>query len=204
MFQTDRDGDWEIYRVDFDVGNQVRLTSDPGTDAQPSASCRERVVFQSNRDGNWEIYSVNRDGTDLLRLTNTDRDEVGPTWSPDGTRIIFRVPDTAAGSDLWIMDANGQNAHVVTDHPGDEDSPAWWPSCEWVYFQTKRDGNWEIYRVRIPDYGMQQVTNHDAVDLIDRHQFPPDPGPPMTAQRPGWAVVAPAYESTVLLPVFLV
>ena len=202
-FQGDRDGNWEIYRMDFDGSNQTRLTIDPGTDAQPSASCLERVVFQSNRDGNWEIYSMAWDGTDLRRPTYTDRDEISPTWSPDGTKIIFQVPGAAGASDLWIMDANGQNAHVVTDHPGDEDSPVWWPSCEWVYFQTKRDGDWEIYRVPVPNPGMQRVTDNDAMDLIDRLQFPPGPGPPMTAQRRSLAVAASAYEFTVLLPVFL-
>lgn len=58
-FESERDGNWEIYVMDEDGGNQTRLTNNGGSDAWPRWNDDgSRIAFQSNRDGNWEIYVV--------------------------------------------------------------------------------------------------------------------------------------------------
>ncbi len=71
VFQSYRDGNWEIYRADGDGSDVKRLTSNPASDVRPKLSFNgQKIVFASNRDGNYEIYSMNWDGTGLTRLTN--------------------------------------------------------------------------------------------------------------------------------------
>jgi Tol biopolymer transport system component len=46
-------------------------------------------------------------------------------WSPDSTRIVYaRLGMTAAGDAIWIMDADGRNAHRIMNGASD---PAWRP-----------------------------------------------------------------------------
>ena len=46
-------------------------------------------------------------------------------WSPDGSHIVYaRLGQTAAGDAIWIMDADGRNAHRIMNGASD---PAWRP-----------------------------------------------------------------------------
>ncbi len=83
-----------------------------------------QLAFASTRDNetpsnqNFEIYKVNRDGSNPTRLTanasgdtpglSVDYDSV-PTWSPDGTRILFHSGRTSTASEdefvAYTMDA---------------------------------------------------------------------------------------------------
>jgi len=38
---------------------------------------------------NYEIYVMNADGSNQLRLTDHPGDDMYPSWSPDGTRIVY-------------------------------------------------------------------------------------------------------------------
>lgn len=50
----------------------------------------KRVAFTSWRDGNGDVYVVDQDGKNLRQLTHAPSGEQEPSWSPDGSRIVFR------------------------------------------------------------------------------------------------------------------
>src|SRR5918996_557241 len=88
-FTSERDGNPEIYVAAAD-GSLVRLTDNPGVDAQASCSADgTRIAFSSERDGNPEIYVMNTDGSEVTRLTEDPSIDGFPAWSPDGSRIAF-------------------------------------------------------------------------------------------------------------------
>lgn len=75
------DGNYEIFIVNLDGGNERRLTHHPAQEANPSFSPDgTTIAFSSYRDGNWEIYTVGVDGTDLKRITNDPATDFQPTW----------------------------------------------------------------------------------------------------------------------------
>jgi dipeptidyl aminopeptidase/acylaminoacyl peptidase len=79
-----------------------------------------------------KLFLVRPDGSDLRRI---DIDTGGkwyyakePTWSPDGTRILFVMyTDSNVGTaDLYTMDPDGSHVTHVIGEPGIiEDSPSW-------------------------------------------------------------------------------
>jgi len=83
-FQSNRDGNYEIYVMDADGSNQTNLTNNPADDMFPVWSPDgTKIAFMSNRDGNWEIYVMNADGSNQTNLTNNIGDDMYPMWSPD-------------------------------------------------------------------------------------------------------------------------
>src|SRR2546422_11296146 len=82
-FQTNRDGNFEIYAMNADGTGLVNLTNDPAADEEPAWSPdRSEIAFDNNRDGNYELYVMNADGSGVTRLTNNPAFDGFPAWSP--------------------------------------------------------------------------------------------------------------------------
>lgn len=79
VFQSDRDGNNEIYVMDADGKNQRRLTNSGASDEQPTWSpSGQKIAFVSKRDGNKEIYVTDADGNNPRRLTNNEASDASP------------------------------------------------------------------------------------------------------------------------------
>jgi dipeptidyl aminopeptidase/acylaminoacyl peptidase len=123
-FTSTRDGNREIYVMDADGGNPLRLTTDlvviqpetNGIDQNPAWSPDgTRIYFDSNRTGDFEIYSMRADGSDVRRLTDHPALDAIPVPSPDGRQILFTSDRTgAADRRLYIMNVDGTGVRAIT------------------------------------------------------------------------------------------
>ena len=87
---------------------------------------------------------INPDGTGLTQLTFNDREERGPAWSPDGTRIAFigRVGKRGGNTfELCVMNADGSNQVQLTDNALFEGTMTWTPDGQKIIFQTPGGAN---------------------------------------------------------------
>lgn len=138
----------------------VQPSSDAAFSRRPTTD-RSQIVFGRNGD----IYVMNADGSKLRKFTsgarNYDRD---PTWSPDGSKVLFvrAASGVASGGDIYVADADGSSRFSALTKGGHDSSPAWSP-----------DGS-KIAFVRLPGGGMGSslwTMNADgtaATSLIDQ------------------------------------
>ena len=115
---SQRDGNPEIYVMNADGSNQLRLTFNTAFDGDPAFSRGgEKIAFMSFRDGNAEIYVMNVDGSSQTRLTNSAGADIQPTFSPDGSKIAF-VSERTGHLAIWVMNADGSNPVELFDGIG--------------------------------------------------------------------------------------
>ena len=87
-----------------------------------------------------DIYLARADGTDVRQLTSGRGLETTPTWSPDGTRIAYRVWEGGTDS-IVVMDAGGGNSTTLAATPASASYCArgdltWSPNGMGLIFQT--------------------------------------------------------------------
>ncbi|MEK6588904.1 MAG: protein kinase [Chloroflexota bacterium] len=104
-----------------------------------------KIAFVSDRAENLlQVWTINPDGGDPRQLTFDPGDKIYPTWSPNGSRLLYVAPggiDQAGndlGLDIWIINADGTGIEKVITGPGDDTEPAWSPDGSWIAFSSTR------------------------------------------------------------------
>jgi Tol biopolymer transport system component/DNA-binding winged helix-turn-helix (wHTH) protein len=156
------DGHSEIFTIDANGGTPRRLTFDRDFDGDPSWSPDgAALAFTSSKGDRLQIDVMRLDGGGRTALTNAGNNSL-PSWSPDN-RILFTSDREGMGA-LYVMEADGALQHRVEE--GQSAEGGWWPGGHAVVFQSERDGNSEIYRLRLthePD-GAVRLTRHVGDD----------------------------------------
>jgi len=94
-FDSNLEGNQDVYVMPVNGGEPRRVTSDPGDDLSPDFSPDgSEIVFYSTRHGNRDVFLISADGTDEARLTDSPDQDFHPTFSPDGLRIAFSRDDS--------------------------------------------------------------------------------------------------------------
>ena len=162
IFESSRDGNYEIYLINADGTGVKNLTSNSFHDKNPSWSPDgNHIVFDSNRDGDFQIYVMNSDGSELTRLTSSGVNTT-PSWSPDGSRIAFASYRDGGYMSLYVMNADGTNQRKLTDNLSDHWQPAWSPDSQYIAFSSNSpspgDNPYSIYIIHVDGSDITQVT----------------------------------------------
>jgi TolB protein len=115
------DGHWEWVSWSPD-GQQLLLSGFPDAGAEAAR---------------FDLYTVRRDGSDLVQLTDDETGEHSPSWSPDGSRILFSDGGDN-DQDVYVMDADGSGVRRLTDWHGFDLLPVWSPDGGWIAFASDR------------------------------------------------------------------
>ncbi len=168
-FASNRDGNYEIYKMDTSGNSLVRLTSNNTIDSQPSWSFdNSQIIFVSDRDGNAEIYKMSADGLNQVRLTTDPATDISPTWSPDGTQIGF-LKVSGYSASVWIMNSDGSNPHAISSYYPYAGHLRWSPDGNWLAFDGDITGDdWNENIIVRPDGTNIQQFFLSSTYLFDR------------------------------------
>jgi dipeptidyl aminopeptidase/acylaminoacyl peptidase len=174
VFETNRDGNEEIYTMNADGTNRVDLTRNPADDTDPRwSSDGGRIVFASNRSGNYQIYTMNADGSAVTRVTHDGNDDRRPTWTADG-HILFQngsFPNRA----IFRIGADGNGLQQLTPVSSDNATVAAAPRGGRIAFSSTRgDGTQRLYTAN---------ADGSAAQLV----LPSPPGPETADVEADWS-----------------
>ncbi|MBD3306957.1 hypothetical protein GF339_11075, partial [candidate division KSB3 bacterium] len=161
VFQSDRDGDWEIFAMNADQTNLVQLTHNRLADEYPVWSPDgTQIAFKSARDGNYELYVMQADGTAQRQVTNHPAQDEDPAWSPDGRTLLFHS-DRSGTQQLYTINLDGSRLQQLTETAGRNALAVWNPQEERIAFTGKRAHlGWGIYVMQVDGTEMHRLTGN--------------------------------------------
>ena len=172
VFNSLRDGNAEIYMMDTDGKEQVRLTQHPDADFQPVWSpTGEQILFVSNRDGVYDLYLMDANGENVKRVFKKIASREQPAWSPDGKQITY-LGNKGDDWAIYITTLDGKEERLATCGRSGG-FPAWSPDGTEIVF---------------PKAGLVQRPNPLVlINLHTRRQEILQPEPQLHMFRPAWS-----------------
>lgn len=148
VFVGQRNGNYDIYKISSNGGEEIRLTEAPGLDDGCEYSPDGRYIyFNSVRSGSMQIWRMKPDGTSQEQLTNDGLNNWFPHISPDGKWIVFISfnKDVAPGDHpfykhvyLRLMPVGGGGPVKVIAYlyggQGTINTPSWSPDSRRIAF----------------------------------------------------------------------
>jgi Tol biopolymer transport system component/DNA-binding winged helix-turn-helix (wHTH) protein len=131
-----------------------------------------RIAFTSGRNGSFGIWTSDNDGANPRLLFDGGAYVTGsPRWSPDGRRIVFdtraRNPAQVGNPSIWIVDADGGEAHRLSEAGASDVAPSWSRDGVWIYFASTRSGSLQIWKMPAAGGRATQITRKGGFEAFE-------------------------------------
>jgi TolB protein len=108
---------------------------------------------------------LNQDGTGQTNITNNAATESGPSWAPDGAKMVFAT-NRDGNFEIYRMNSEGdQNPTRITNNSASDSQPSYSPDGTSIVFVSTRDGNNEMYKMNADGTNQVRLTNSTTGDV---------------------------------------
>ncbi len=141
----------DIYAIDPDGKNEVRLTVNPGPNGVYADNAAPRynkdrtmLAFVSTKNNERKllnIYFMDLATRKTAQITSGNLDIASVDWAPDDSRLVFSGRDDKGLQQIHIVNIDGSGLTQLTEGPVENTNPLWSPRGDLIVFtQFMRSG----------------------------------------------------------------
>ena len=104
---------------------------------------------------------MNRSGKTIRRITNVLNIDLSPSWSPDGSRLVF-ASERAGNLHLFVTGANGGGNARLTYTGYQNDQPDWSPDGSKIVFTARDRGAFDVFMMNSDGSLIQRLTRDEG------------------------------------------
>jgi Tol biopolymer transport system component len=161
LLTSNREGDSEIYRVNADGRDALKLTHNVGFDGFATWSPDRRKILyvsQNRSTGTKGAFLINPDGSGRRAMW------ANGSWSPDRRMIAYSEGQDGYG-EIYVVNVDESKARNLSQSPSSHEfSPAWSPDGRTIAFVSDGDGNEEIYAMDADGDNQRNLMTHPLSD----------------------------------------
>ena len=147
VFETNRDGRWQIYTMDINGGHQKPVFRSSSNDRRPTwHPYKNMVLFESDRSGVSELYSYSFETNSISKLPiNLDGEKTYARYAPNGVELVFSYKVKTGIYDIYRCSVKGKRLKKVVSNKHMNIYPHFTPRGDnIIYFSdrnTQSDGH---------------------------------------------------------------
>lgn len=182
VFQSDRDGNMEIYTLALETNYETRLTDNPARDELPNYSPNGKIVaFNSTRNDSSsqakaekkrDIYVYHIENKAVARFTDNDEDDWYPSFNSKGDKLLFvstrgdirDIEFSKRWSDIYLADIKKKTITRVTENKYQIGCPCFSDDGKALIFNSNSDEKYHLFRMTLKNKQVEQLTSHDGND----------------------------------------
>ncbi len=124
---------------------------------QPAFSPDGRAVaFRAFSEGKCDIFQVDLVSEEISNLTNDDAYDAAPTYTPDGSNLVYTTKTGGWGKLVQISLADPSQRQQLTFGPGDDEGAAFSSDGKRLYFASDREK--EVFDIYAMDLETRRLT----------------------------------------------
>ena len=140
-----KDNSSEIYTINFDGSNPVRITTCNSLTLLPHWSPDgSKISFTSYKDGNPDCYIINPASGKTKKISSFKGLNLPASWSSDGKKILL-VLSRDGNEDIYIKHLDSGKFQRLTRARAIDVSPAWSPDGRKIAFVSNRSASPQIF-----------------------------------------------------------
>ena len=164
-FISNRNGNDELFMMDYDGQNQTRLTFNKRTDYMPAWSADgNKIAFTSYQITDAVLYLLDLYQQKITAISSKGTN-FSPSFSPNGRRIAF-CSTMDGDAEIYVANSNGKRIKRLTFNNAIDTAPTWSPTSREIAFTSNRGGTPQIYIMDAEGSNLRRVSfggsYHDA------------------------------------------
>ena len=165
VFESIRDGDWQVYLMDKKGNNVERLTNNDRINRRPTWHPKgKKILYESIKNGITELRTIrikSRKETAIKSMLESG-EFIFAVYSPDGNKIAVSLRKSENTSNIIVLNKRGKLIQEITNNDYRNYYPKWSKDGkELIYFSRKETANMddEIYRINLETSEELRLTN---------------------------------------------
>ncbi|MCV0352327.1 MAG: Tol-Pal system beta propeller repeat protein TolB [Nitratireductor sp.] len=147
-------GQPQVYLLQLETGQRELVGNFPGMTFAPRFSPNGQQIVMSllRDDGNSNIFAMDLRSRNTTRLTTANAIDTSPSYSPDGSQIVF-TSDRGGRAQIYVMSASGGDPKRISFGDGSYSTPVWSPRGDLIAFTKQTRGEFQIGVMRTDGSG---------------------------------------------------
>ena len=155
---SNRDGNKEIYIMDYDGGRQKRITFNDYIDLMPSWSKDgENLMFTTYKSGFPDLVKFNlySGRTDIISSGGVN---YRADWSNEDNKLVYTSSKKNQNAEIYVREMDSGKEKRLTFNRIIDSSPCWSPNGKEIAFTSQRSGTPQIHVMNEDGTNVRRIT----------------------------------------------
>ena len=128
------------------------------------------VAYTSDISGHSEVWISNLNGSEYKQVTESDYGALSPSWSKDGSKLVYILYDTKEKGVIQWLDTTTQIVNIIDTSLTELWGPQFNHTQDAIFVSGKKDNKRYIWQISLDDNSIKKVSGQGAyIGKIDKN-----------------------------------